>query len=429
MTDPAQPPPRGRRRCAPTSTTGRCCYPASASCCAHASRRSCRCRPTSSSGRSPARPSASAPRSSTGLVAADAGRRRRAARRAAAAAVRPDRAVRAARAATSHAGGLPARSAACRARSAARAEELYADSTTDGQEAARQLFLRLVTLGEGMEDTRRRVSRDRARLARGRPGGDGRGARRFGASRLLSFDRDSAHAASRPSRWRTRPCSRAWRRLRAWIDAAREDVRTERRLAVAAQRVGRTPAAKPRSSLDGSRLEQFEAWRKAAGISSTPGGARVPRRVAGGAGRGALAEEERADHERALERRSISRLRALVAVLAVAALVAAGLTVFAFSQQRSAAGRRARDRARPRARGRIGREPRRRPRTQHPAGPRGDRDYTRRGWLGPAARREEALHRAVRILALVLSRARGSEGALDWSPQGVSSPRAPRTPA
>ena len=40
-----------------------------------------------------------------------------------------------------------------------RAEELYEDLDEAGQEAARQLFLRLVTLGEGVEDTRRRVLR------------------------------------------------------------------------------------------------------------------------------------------------------------------------------------------------------------------------------------------------------------------------------
>ena len=42
---------------------------------------------------------------------------------------------------------------------AGRAEEIYSALTDSAQEAARQLFLRLVTLGEGAEDTRRRVER------------------------------------------------------------------------------------------------------------------------------------------------------------------------------------------------------------------------------------------------------------------------------
>ncbi len=40
-----------------------------------------------------------------------------------------------------------------------RAEELYGKLNEDEREAARQLFLRLVTLGEGVENTRRRVLR------------------------------------------------------------------------------------------------------------------------------------------------------------------------------------------------------------------------------------------------------------------------------
>ena len=42
---------------------------------------------------------------------------------------------------------------------AGRAEEIYGGLAEQEQEAARQLFLRLVTLGEGAEDTRRRVER------------------------------------------------------------------------------------------------------------------------------------------------------------------------------------------------------------------------------------------------------------------------------
>ena len=42
-----------------------------------------------------------------------------------------------------------------------RAEEIYSSLDQDGQDASRQLFLRLVTLGEGAEDTRRRVMRSK----------------------------------------------------------------------------------------------------------------------------------------------------------------------------------------------------------------------------------------------------------------------------
>src|SRR5262249_16347555 len=42
---------------------------------------------------------------------------------------------------------------------ARRAEEVYNELNPAGQEAAQQMFLRLVTLGEGVEDPRRRVAR------------------------------------------------------------------------------------------------------------------------------------------------------------------------------------------------------------------------------------------------------------------------------
>lgn len=67
-----------------------------------------------------------------------------------------------------------------------RADELYEELDADGQEAARQLFLRLVTLGEGTQDTRRRVRRHELEAI---PGVDDV-IDAFGQYRLLTFDRD-----------------------------------------------------------------------------------------------------------------------------------------------------------------------------------------------------------------------------------------------
>jgi hypothetical protein len=52
---------------------------------------------------------------------------------------------------------------------ARRAEELYQGLDSAGQAAAREIFLRLVTLGEGVEDTRRRVLRDELATSDKRP--------------------------------------------------------------------------------------------------------------------------------------------------------------------------------------------------------------------------------------------------------------------
>ena len=211
-----------------------------------------------------------------------------------------------------------------------RAEELYADLDDDGKEAARQLFLRLVTLGEGTEDTRRRAPRGEVDSLDVDQGSLTAILDAYGAARLLSFDRDPrtgtptvelAHEA----------LLTAWPRLHRWIDAARDDLRTERRLAAAAR--DWVEADRERSFLlAGSRLEQAESWEAGSGLAITPEEREYLEASRAERERRRADEEARAAHERELERRSVRRLRAVVAVLAAAALIAAGLTVFARNQ-------------------------------------------------------------------------------------------------
>ncbi|MFN8456886.1 MAG: protein kinase [Anaerolineae bacterium] len=188
---------------------------------------------------------------------------------------------------------------------ARRADELYAGLDEAGQETARQLFLRLVTLGEGTEDTRRRVLHSELEaLSRDstptltlplRGGGDssspsssegegwGGGAvvdgqpsavigqviDQFGRHRLLSFDHDPisrgptvevAHEA----------LLREWGRLREWLDAGRNDIRMQRLLATAA---AEWREAKQDASflLRGTRLDQFAGWAEGTTLALTPG--------------------------------------------------------------------------------------------------------------------------------------------------------------
>ncbi len=140
---------------------------------------------------------------------------------------------------------------------AGRAEEIYDGLGEQAQEAARQLFLRLVTLGEGAEDTRRRV--ERTELASMEVDQDAleEAIQAFGAWRLLSFDRDPrtgtptievAHEA----------LMREWGRFRRWIDSGREQVRLHRRLASAA-REWEDADREPSYLLRGSNLAQFDA--------------------------------------------------------------------------------------------------------------------------------------------------------------------------
>lgn len=139
---------------------------------------------------------------------------------------------------------------------AGRAEEIYNGLAAPAQEAARQLFLRLVTLGEGAEDTRRRVERTELASMEVDQDALAEAIQEFGASRLLSFDRDPrsgvptievAHEA----------LMREWGRFRRWIDSGREQVRLHRRLASAA-REWEEADRETSYLLRGSNLAQFE---------------------------------------------------------------------------------------------------------------------------------------------------------------------------
>ncbi len=212
---------------------------------------------------------------------------------------------------------------------AGRAETLYQGLDEPGQEAVRQLFLRLVTLGE-TADTRRRVERaeldtvdvDQGRLALAIDA--------YGAARLLSFDRDPRTQAPTVEVAHEALLSR-WARLQDWIAAARDDLRAHQRLSAAA-REWRDVDRDPSLLMRGTQLERFESWAAESGIAQTDLEREYLAESAAAREAERLAEEARLAHETALERRSIHRLRALVGVLAVAALVAAGLTIFAFQQ-------------------------------------------------------------------------------------------------
>jgi DNA-binding SARP family transcriptional activator/class 3 adenylate cyclase/ABC-type glycerol-3-phosphate transport system substrate-binding protein len=221
---------------------------------------------------------------------------------------------------------------------ARRAEELFDAASEKEREAAKQLFLRLVTSGEGQADTRRLVPRTELMSLQGDPVAMQNVIDSFGRHRLLSFDRDPAtrgptvevaHEALLGS----------WERLRIWIDESRDALRQHRRLATAAtdwETSGRDVSL----LLRGSRLEQLHTWKGSTDLALS----RDEQEFLSASIRQRDQERDeegaRAERERALERRSFLRLRALVAVLTVAALIAAGLTTIAVSRAREAERRR-----------------------------------------------------------------------------------------
>jgi WD40 repeat protein len=216
---------------------------------------------------------------------------------------------------------------------ARRAEQLYEGMNEIGRIACRQLFLRLVSLGEGSEDTRRRVRRSEVLPLTDAQAMDGV-IESFGRHRLLSFDRDPS------SREPTVEIAHealigAWARLHGWIAEARDDIRTQRQLSAAAADWD-AGARDPSFLLRGARLEQVAAWAETSTLAMSDQDREfvetsVHQRES------ELAEQRAtAERERALERRSVRRLRGLVAVVVAALLVASTLTVVAVSQRNRA---------------------------------------------------------------------------------------------
>jgi WD40 repeat protein/DNA-binding SARP family transcriptional activator/class 3 adenylate cyclase len=213
----------------------------------------------------------------------------------------------------------------------ARAERIYAAIDQKGRRAAKQIFLRLVTLGEGRQDTRRRVVRAELDALDVERGEIDVVVDSFGHHRLLTFDREPstreptveiAHEAMLT----------AWGRLRTWIDETREDLRQERGLARAAAE-WRGSEQDSSFLLRGARLEQLEVW--ARGTDLAIGRSERAYLKSSGVQRDEelLEDERRHAREAQTERRSARRLRGLVAVLGAAALIAGTLTVVAVNQR------------------------------------------------------------------------------------------------
>ncbi len=220
---------------------------------------------------------------------------------------------------------------------ARRAEEIFETMEPERQLLIRQLFLRLVTLGEGTEDTRRRLGWDELTSFTV----DGPDVQAILGSyskfRLLTLDRDPktraptieiAHEA----------LIREWQRLRDWLSSGRESVRMQRRLAAGAEewRVSNRDAS---FLLRGGLLQQMEDWATTTDIALTDeergylAASIVERRAQ------EAREEARRKREQEQERRRRTRLLVAVAVLAVVAGISLGFTVFAFIQRADAENR------------------------------------------------------------------------------------------
>lgn len=217
---------------------------------------------------------------------------------------------------------------------ATRAEEVFALLDADQRLITRQLFLRLVTLGEGTEDIRRRALRselmslvndvEQLETILGL----------FGRHRLLSFDHDSttreptvevAHEA----------LIRVWQRLKNWVSESRNDVRQQRRLNELA--VEWLNYYKDTSYLlHGLQLQQFEAWIEHSTIDLTEEELEYLQTSIDKRQEEERLEAERLGKEKSLEARARAFLRGLVIVISVALIISFGLAMLAFSERSEA---------------------------------------------------------------------------------------------
>jgi WD40 repeat protein/DNA-binding SARP family transcriptional activator len=216
----------------------------------------------------------------------------------------------------------------------ARADRIYEAIDPDGRRAMKQLFLRLVTLGEGRQDTRRRVSRSELDSLEVEQEAIDGVLKAFGRHRLLTFDREPSTREPTVEIAHEALLS-AWQPLRTWIDDAREDLRLDRGLGQAAAE-WRGSGRDPSFLLRGMRLEQLEGWAAATDLAVGRAERAYLKSSLDQREQERAEERARRDREVQTERRSRSRLRALVAVFAVAAVVAASLSLVATNQSRRA---------------------------------------------------------------------------------------------
>jgi WD40 repeat protein/DNA-binding SARP family transcriptional activator/class 3 adenylate cyclase len=212
----------------------------------------------------------------------------------------------------------------------ARAEGIYEAIDQKGRRATKQAFLRLVTLGEGRQDTRRRVTRSELDALEVEREAIDVVVDTFGHHRLLTFDREPSTREPTVEIAHEALLS-AWGRLRTWIDDAREDLRQERGLAQAAAEWRGSDGDKS-FLVRGARLEQLEMWAGTTDLAIGRSERAYLKASVDQRDREREEEQRRREREARIERRSTRRLRGLVAVFAAAALIAASLTVVATNQ-------------------------------------------------------------------------------------------------
>ncbi|RPE38927.1 WD40 repeat protein [Streptomyces sp. Ag109_O5-1] len=207
------------------------------------------------------------------------------------------------------------------------AEELYTRLSPERAEVARRILLRLITPGEGAQDTSRPAEHAelQALSATGQSADTASVLEQLARARLVTLDGDMVHLAHEA-------LITAWPRLQSWIGGARERLRVHRQL---------TEAARAWNTLDQDTGALYRGTRLATAEECLTGRYRADLTPSEAAFLDAsIAAREQ---ERRAAARTVRRIRALLAAVSALLLLASTVAVVAF-QQRSLA-RAGRDRA------------------------------------------------------------------------------------
>lgn len=217
---------------------------------------------------------------------------------------------------------------------ARRAEELYSDFAPEEQRTTRQMFLRLVTLGDGTEDTRRRALQSELLSLSGHKTTMPTVLESYAKYRLLTLDHDPVTRGSTVE-VAHEALLRQWERLREWLNDSREDLRLQRRLTNATDEW--IHSGRERSYLArGARLQQLEDWRDTTDLVVNEREREFLDTSIAEREAQLAAERERQAREEMLEARSRNRLRLVVVVMTIAAVISTVLSFFAFNERQIA---------------------------------------------------------------------------------------------